>query len=78
MRLISEFALDKRIKASLFSWNGKFLVKLESDQLEQTYKFRETDLDSPEALKDWMNSPGFLEKIRALFAEMETLQDACF
>jgi hypothetical protein len=78
MRLISEFALDAQIKASLFSWNGKFIVKLEKADVEQTFKFRELDLDSPDAIRDWLKSDGFLAKVHGLFLEMENLQDTCF
>jgi hypothetical protein len=33
-------------KITLFSWNGKYLIKLEKGQLEQTYKVSELDVTS--------------------------------
>ncbi|MBX0291129.1 hypothetical protein K3G63_11795 [Hymenobacter sp. HSC-4F20] len=34
------------VKITLFSWNGKYLIKLEKGPLEQTYKVSELDLTS--------------------------------
>ncbi|QIX61017.1 hypothetical protein HER32_07395 [Hymenobacter sp. BT18] len=33
-------------KITLFSWNGKYLIKLEKGALEQTYKVSELDITS--------------------------------
>lgn len=33
-------------KITLFSWNGKYLIKLEKGPFEQTYKVSELDLTS--------------------------------
>ncbi|MBG8552869.1 MULTISPECIES: hypothetical protein [Hymenobacter] len=33
-------------KITLFSWNGKYLIKLEKGPLEQTYKVSELDVTS--------------------------------
>ncbi len=43
------------VKITLFSWNGKYLIKLEKGQLEQTYKVSELDVvgdDEVRALLD--------------------------
>lgn len=34
------------IQISLFQWNGKYIVKFEMNQMEQTYKISETDISS--------------------------------
>ncbi len=36
------------VQISLFSWNGKYIVKFEMNQMEQTYKIAETDVSSEE------------------------------
>ncbi|MES2797577.1 MAG: hypothetical protein V4683_16535 [Bacteroidota bacterium] len=36
---------------SLFSWNGKYIVKFEANQLEQTYKIDQTDVSSIEEVE---------------------------
>jgi len=39
------------VKITLFSWNGKYLIKLEKGQLEQTYKVSEMDVTSDEDVR---------------------------
>lgn len=43
MRVVKEY-LDKPCKVTVFSWNGKFIIKLESGPFEQTFKVSELDL----------------------------------
>lgn len=43
MRVVKEIN-DKACKITVFSWNGKFLIKLEQGMLEQTYKVSELDV----------------------------------
>lgn len=39
------------VKITLFSWNGKYLIKLEKGQLEQTYKVSEMDVTGDEEVR---------------------------
>ena len=43
MRIVKEIPLGN-FKATIFSWNGKYLIKFESGSYEQTYKISEMDL----------------------------------
>lgn len=43
MRVIREIQ-HPACRISIFSWNGKYLIKLEQGPLEQTYKIDELDL----------------------------------
>ncbi len=45
MRVIAEVP-HPEIKITIFSWNGKYLLKLERGALEQTYKVSEMDIMS--------------------------------
>ncbi|KAA5549435.1 hypothetical protein [Adhaeribacter rhizoryzae] len=43
MRVISEIP-HPAVKITVFSWNGKYIVKLEKGSFEQTYKVSEMDI----------------------------------
>ncbi len=43
MRIVKEY-LDKSCKVTVFSWNGKFIIKLENGPFEQTFKVSELDV----------------------------------
>ena len=67
MRVIGEVP-HKHYKITLFQWNGKFLIKIESGLLEQTYKVDEWDIaenELPELLDD-----DFLQTVTHTFNEM--------
>jgi hypothetical protein len=54
---------------SLFQWNGKYIVKFEMNQMEQTYKIAETEIygmnDVEEAVnEEFINS--VLERFRLM------------
>ena len=46
MRLIKEIP-HSRYKIQIHQYNGKYIVKIELGQFEQTYKIGETDVDGP-------------------------------
>jgi hypothetical protein len=54
MRMIKEIPHDK-YKISIFSWNNKYIIKLEYGQLEQTYKVSEWDLTSEDEVAEIVN-----------------------
>lgn len=51
MRVVSEVP-HPAVKITVFSWNGKYLIKLERGPFEQTYKVSEMDiLDEADLIK---------------------------
>ena len=71
MRVIKEFPFTERIKASLFSWNGKYILKLESGNLEQTYKIPETEISGMDELEEWFTDGAFQSEVKEIFEQME-------
>ena len=47
MRIVKEFE-HQGCRVSVFSWNEKYLIKLEQGLLEQTFKVNEMDLTGDE------------------------------
>lgn len=43
MRVVKEIP-NSRCKITIYSWNGKFLIKLEDGSFEQTFKVSELDV----------------------------------
>lgn len=77
MRVVREIPLPD-LKITIFSWNNKYLVKLEQGLLEQTYKIPETEISSEQEL-DALLSEKFLNKARLRFKNMmEDLREAIF
>ena len=63
MRVVAEIP-NPEMKITVFSWNGKYLIKLEKGPLEQTYKLDEMDVT-------------FLQQALARFRDMrQDLQQA--
>ncbi|WP_343636611.1 hypothetical protein [Fluviicola sp.] len=50
MRVIADIP-HPRYKIQIFSYNAKYLVKIELGQFEQTFKIAETDVNGLEELK---------------------------
>jgi hypothetical protein len=50
MRVVTEIP-HPQCKITVFSWNGKYLIKLEAGPLEQTYKVSEWDLTGEDDIK---------------------------
>lgn len=70
MKIIGEIP-HPSCKITLFSWNNKFIVKFERDNLEQTYKVSEYDLSGEENLKELIASEMFMEKVLRRFDQMD-------
>ncbi|MFN4854257.1 MAG: hypothetical protein ACK5JC_07560 [Bacteroidota bacterium] len=69
MRVIREMTFDD-IRVSVFHMNGKYLLKFEQHQLEQTYKLSELDYlirDTDEAA---MAAEKILPAAKAIFISM--------
>lgn len=68
MRVIDTIP-HKRFKIQVFSYNGKFTVKVELDQYEQSYKIGETDVMGVADVKA-MVTPEFLNTCLKRFVDM--------
>lgn len=64
-------------KITLFSWNGKYLIKLEKGPLEQTYKVSELDVTSDDDVRALLDSE-FLQAALARFIDMRNDLQAAF
>ncbi|MBC6696954.1 hypothetical protein [Hymenobacter sp. BT190] len=64
-------------KITLFSWNGKYLIKLEKGSLEQTYKVSELDVTSDDDVRALLDSE-FLQAALARFTDMRHDLQAAF
>lgn len=77
MRVIKEIPLGN-LKATIFHWNNKYLLKLEQGLLEQTFKVPETEISGEQELEALL-SDEFLDKARQRFKDMMAdLQAALF
>ena len=70
MRTISEIQHPK-CRISVFLWNQRYLVKLEQDGLEQTFKINQFDVLSEDKLKEMINEE-FIESAVKRFDDMRT------
>ncbi len=70
MRTIAEIHHPK-CRISVFLWNQKYLVKLEQDGLEQTFKLNQFDVPDETKLKEMINEE-FIESAVKRFDEMRT------
>ena len=75
MRLVREIS-HPDCKITIFSWNNRYLIKLEQGLLEQTYKISEFDLTSDEDLLSVIDAE-FLHQATLRFQDMgRSLHDA--
>lgn len=68
MRLVKDF-VHGAVRVSIFNWNNKYLIKLETGQFEQTFKINELELDSEEEVHQLINSD-FINQCMRRFEEM--------
>jgi hypothetical protein len=69
MRIIGEIP-HSQCKVTLYQWNNRYLIKLEKDKLEQTYKVDQFDLTSEKELLLLVDE-AFLQKALIRFNDME-------
>jgi len=75
MRLVREIA-HPDCKISIFSWNNRYLIKLEQGLLEQTFKIPETDLTGEDDLLSILDAE-FLHQANQRFTDMgQSLHEA--
>lgn len=75
MRVLEEFDY-KGIKATLFIWNEKYLLKLETQWMEQVYKFPQEEILEVGDLKARLESlpmEDFGEVFRAMSKNLKAL-----
>ncbi|MEJ2004737.1 MAG: hypothetical protein P8X57_07190 [Cyclobacteriaceae bacterium] len=67
MRIIGDIPHDM-YKITLFDWNGKYIIKIESGPYEQSYKIDQMDIDQADipSLLDTV----FMEGVTRRFHEM--------
>ena len=68
MRLVRELS-NPDFKITIFSWNNRYLIKLEQGPLEQTFKIPEMDVDDDEELSGILDAE-FLQQANRRFNEM--------
>ena len=68
MRVVAEIP-HPAIKITVFSWNGKYLLKLERGPYEQTYKISEMDVAGDEEMKKLLDE-SFITEALTLFDQM--------
>lgn len=75
MRVVAEIP-NPDMKITLFSWNGKYLIKLEKGPLEQTYKVDEMEVMGEADVRQMLDEV-FLNRALARFRDMyQDLQQA--
>ncbi len=68
MRVIAEIP-HSHFKIQIFSWNGKYQLKIEIDQYEQTYKVSETNMNGLDDVKALITED-FLSKVMGRMISM--------
>lgn len=68
MRIVKDIP-HPRFKITVFSWNSKYIVKIEDAHLEQVYKIDEDQISSLAEFDTILSTP-FLLKVLKRFAEM--------
>jgi len=68
MRIVKDIP-HPRFKITVYSWNGKYIIKIEDAHLEQVYKIDEHQVNGLNEL-DAMMSNAFLLKVLKRFSEM--------
>ena len=69
MRIVKEIPLGN-CKATIFSWNGKYLLKFEAGTYEQTYKISEMDLTGDEDIVKLLADEEFMGQVTERFKTM--------
>ena len=69
MRIVGEIP-SQGCKITIFSWNNRYIIKFERDNLEQTYKIDQYDLSDENDLKKVIEEK-FIQKALKLFEEMD-------
>lgn len=68
MRYIKDIP-NTEYKIGLYQWNNKYIIRIESGLLEQTYKIDDYEIQKIEELEACMDSD-FIAKVRSTFDSM--------
>lgn len=69
MRIVDEWTTDD-IRCTVMIMNGRYSLKVEKDLLEQTYKFRDGQIESLEHLRS-MLTDNFYQDCKRSFSHMD-------
>lgn len=70
MRYIKDI-INPDFKISIYQWNNKYIVKIETGMLEQTYKIDEYNVASVDEIESSLDE-SFLASVRKRFDDMGT------
>lgn len=78
MRYVGDISSTDNYKIALYTWNGKYIIKIEAGLYEQTYKVSEMDFLGDEAdIRKLFSDEVFLKTIFGRFNQMHVdFQDA--
>lgn len=68
MRIVKDIP-HPRFKITVFSWNSKYIIKIEDAHLEQVYKIDEAQISSLAEFENILSTP-FLLKVLKRFSDM--------
>lgn len=69
MHFIKEISHEK-MRISLFEWNSKYILKFETPQLEQSYKFSVLDVGGQKEIEELATSSSFQSFVITTFQQM--------
>lgn len=69
MRIVGEIP-NPHCKITIFQWNNRYLIKLETGLLEQTFKIDQFEIFDEKDLQKIVNGP-FLKQALNRFSDME-------
>ncbi len=69
MRVVAEIP-NQNLKITIFSWNSKYILKLEKGMYEQTFKISEMDVNGDEEIKQLASDPLFIAEAMDRFKGM--------
>ncbi len=75
MRVIGEIQ-HPACKITLFHWNNRYLIKLEQDYLEQTYKVQEYDIATEDDVRRMINEDFIAAALHQFEAMRQNLRNA--
>jgi hypothetical protein len=75
MRLVKEVPHEK-YKIQIFQYNGKYIVKIELGQFEQTYKIGETDVFGLDDVERMINHELLVNSLKRFVAMREDWEKA--
>jgi hypothetical protein len=69
MHFIKEIP-HENMRISLFEWNSKYILKFETPQLEQSYKFSVLDFSGQKEIEELASSSSFQNFVITTFQQM--------